>query len=85
MKSFLLGNPGFLSEVKFYEGENYFLHPLDTLRKVYILPDAPHLIKVNIFKLNIYTKIFYVFSRKIIKMLLPNLNQYSCCKGGGGQ
>ena len=55
--SFDLGNPSFLSEVKFYEGENFIEHPLDPNRKLYLVPDVPHMLKL--FRNHMFNKGFY--------------------------
>ena len=41
-----LGNQHFLSEVQFYDGFHYFPNPVDPARKVYIIPDVPHMLKL---------------------------------------
>ena len=41
-----MGNKTFLSECKFFEGSSSFPHPRNKDRKIYVMPDVPHLIKL---------------------------------------
>lgn len=44
--SFDLGNKGFMKDVGFTKGQaHFFLNPADSSRKVYLMPDPPHLLK----------------------------------------
>ena len=42
---FDMGNSTFLKDIKYKDHNHFFCNPADITRKVYIFPDAPHLIK----------------------------------------
>ena len=52
-----LGNQPFLSDVQFYDGFYYFSNPVDPDRKMYIIPDVPHMLKL--WRNHLFDKGFY--------------------------
>ena len=55
--SFDLGNKGFMSQCNFDKGKHYIRHPVDPIKRFYLLPDPPHLIKLlrnHVFSKGVY-------------------------------